>query len=105
MVRFVLVSLVLLSIACVQRVLCEVSSVLTGDGLEFTINQKNYSVPKFSVHGVELNDTQGYVSNDYLPLDNRGYQEVRVKCYCLKCVETSVDFTEPISLPVDFGWL
>ena len=49
---------------------------LTQDGLPFNFNEKNYKVRKFSMYGKELEDTFGFVSSDYLPLDDTGYEEV-----------------------------
>lgn len=52
------------------------SERLTEDGRPFTINQKDFRPAKFSMYGLEFDDTYGFVSADYLPLDNRGYAEV-----------------------------
>mmetsp|Transcript_31784 Transcript_31784/g.53613 ORF Transcript_31784/g.53613 Transcript_31784/m.53613 type:complete len:675 (+) Transcript_31784:9-2033(+) len=52
----------------------------SADGLEFTINQKEYKAKTFKLYGVEFKDTQGFVDENALPLDNRGYSEVRTKC-------------------------
>lgn len=49
---------------------------LTVDGRPFTINQKDFKPAKFTMFGHEFDDTYGFVSPDFLPLDNRGYTEV-----------------------------
>jgi hypothetical protein len=54
---------------------------MTGDGLEFTINQKDYKPTTFELFGHTLVDTQGFPDASYLPLDNRGYSEVGVYMY------------------------
>lgn len=50
--------------------------MLTVDGRPFTINQKDFKPAKFTLYGHEFDDTYGFVSADFLPLDNRGYAEV-----------------------------
>mmetsp|Transcript_29169 Transcript_29169/g.62841 ORF Transcript_29169/g.62841 Transcript_29169/m.62841 type:complete len:651 (+) Transcript_29169:210-2162(+) len=52
----------------------------TVDGLEFTINQKDFKPKKFNMFGAEYDDTYGFVSKDFLPLDNRGYAELMEEC-------------------------
>lgn len=53
---------------------------LTSDGNVFTINQPDWKPSKFNLFGLELDDTHGFSSLDYLPLDNRGYQDVMEQC-------------------------
>ena len=66
----------LLLIACGLSVSSAVTSELTQDGLEYTINQKDFKVAKFKMFGKEFEDTYGFVGPEFLPLDNRGYNEV-----------------------------
>lgn len=52
---------------------------LTIDGRQFTINQKDFRPAKFAMYGKEYDDTYGFVSPSYLPLDNRGFAEVLIR--------------------------
>lgn len=72
-----MISLFLLPlIAGAEKVTEKTAERLTVDGRQFTINQKDFKPAKFSLYGREFDDTYGFVSPDYLPLDNRGYAEV-----------------------------
>lgn len=49
----------------------------TDDGLEFSINRiDDFVRRKFSVAGVELTDTWGFVDENDVPIDHTGYAEV-----------------------------
>jgi hypothetical protein len=64
-------------------VTCQAVSALerkTSDGLEFTINQKDFKPKKFNMYGKEFDDTYGFVNKDDLPLDTRGYAELMEEC-------------------------
>jgi hypothetical protein len=50
---------------------------LTNDGLEFSINRKDFKVAQFELYGRTFDDNYGFTDNSLLPLDNRGYAEVR----------------------------
>jgi hypothetical protein len=68
-------ALFLLATAGVAKV-ASAAADLTADGRVFTIDQKDYKIPKFDLYGREFDDTQGYAGASYLPLDNKGYNEV-----------------------------
>jgi hypothetical protein len=50
---------------------------LTNDGLEFSINRRDFKVAQFQLYGRTFDDNYGFTNNSFLPLDNRGYAEVR----------------------------
>lgn len=56
-------------------------ATLTADGLEFSISKRDsYKHKTFSIGGVTLTDNWGFVHNDVVPLDHRGYEEVMGQC-------------------------
>jgi hypothetical protein len=71
-------SSLVLSLLATAGILNAVSAAkdLTDDGRVFTFDQKDYKVPKFDLYGREFDDTQGFAGASYLPLDNKGYNEV-----------------------------
>jgi hypothetical protein len=53
---------------------------LTNDGMEFTINRKDFKISQFELYGRTYDDNYGFVDEAALPLDNRGYAEVSTAC-------------------------